>query len=136
MHDEARGGGAVDHAVVVGERERQDQARHELAPVPDRLRLRARGAEDRDLGRVDDRREERAADAAERRDRERRARHLGRAELALARLAGQFAQLLGDREQALLVDVLDHRHDQPERRVGCEADVPVVLAHELLAVQR
>ena len=56
---EARRVGAVDHAVVVGERERQDQPRHEARrrarPAASSI---ARDAEDRDLGLVDDRREE------------------------------------------------------------------------------
>ena len=42
MRDEARGSGAVDHAMVVGQRQRQHQPRHELAAVPDRLHRRAR----------------------------------------------------------------------------------------------
>ncbi len=44
VRGEARGGGAVDHAVVVAQRERDHQARLELLGllVPDRLHLRAR----------------------------------------------------------------------------------------------
>ena len=62
---------AVDHAMVVGQRQRQHQARHELPcrPTPASSRD-LRHAEDRDFGRVDDRRERGAADAAQRRDRE------------------------------------------------------------------
>ena len=83
---EARGRGAVDHAVVVAQRQRQHQPRRELAAVPHRLRRRLRHAEDRDFRRVDDRREAGAADAAERGDREAAALHVGRAELLVARL--------------------------------------------------
>ena len=133
---EARGERAVDDAVVVGERQRDHQPRHELAPVPDRLHRRARDAEDRDLGRVDDRREARAAEAAEGGDRERPARHVRRAELALARLARQLGELARDVEEALLVDVADDRHDEALRRVGREAEVVVALEHELVAVER
>ena len=41
-----------------------------------------------------------------------------------------------DLEDAFLVGVLDHRHHQPVRRVGGEADVKVLLEHDLLAVER
>ena len=88
---EARRRGAVDHAVVVGEGQRHHQARRERLAVPYRFGHAFRHAEDRDFGRVDDRRERRAADAAEARDREAAALHLGRTELALARLRRQRA---------------------------------------------
>ena len=133
---EPRGGRAVDHAVVVGQRQRHHQARHELATVPDRLHRRARDAEDRDLGRVDDRRERRPADPAERRDRERAALHVAGHQLAVARLARQLGQLARDLHQALLVGVLDHRHDEPAGRVGGEADVVVALEDQVVAVER
>src|SRR5437879_5014649 len=61
---------AIDHAVVEGQRQRQDQSRVELLAVPYRSRARAAHAEDRDLRRIDDRREVRAADAAQAGDRE------------------------------------------------------------------
>ena len=69
-------------------------------------------------------------------DRERPALDVVRAELALARLAGQLRRLARDVDDALLVDVLDDRHDQTVRRVGGEADVPVVLEDQVLAVER
>src|SRR5262245_1000344 len=47
--------GAVDHTVVVGQRQRQHQPRHEGPILVDRLHLRARDAEDGNLGRVHDR---------------------------------------------------------------------------------
>src|SRR5690606_27433224 len=46
---------AVDHAVVVRQRQRHDQPGHELLPVPDRATDRTAHAEDRHLRRVDDR---------------------------------------------------------------------------------
>src|SRR5262245_51234283 len=73
---EARRGGAVDHAVVVGERERKDQTGLEdvfallALSGKGRFQSRARDAEDRHFRRVDDRREGGAADAAQARDRE------------------------------------------------------------------
>src|SRR5262245_15342229 len=106
---EPRRGRAVDHAVIPRERERPDQPRGELLAVPHRPRRRAAHAEDCDLGRVDDRREVRAADAAEARDRERAALHVARLELTVARELGEVGGLLGDVEDALLVGVLHHR---------------------------
>ncbi len=127
---------AVDHAMVVGERQRHHQARRERLAVPHRLGGALRHAEDRDFRRVDDRRERRAADAAQARDREAAALHVGRAELAFARLRGERRHLRGDREHALLVGVLDHRHDEAVRRVGGEADVEVLLQDQVVAVER
>src|SRR5215471_15569381 len=59
---EARGSRTVDDAMVVRQRHRQREARHELLAVPHRLLIAARQTEDRDFGRVDDRREVRPAD--------------------------------------------------------------------------
>ena len=80
-------------AVVPAQDERQHQARLERLAVPARLGRAAADAEDRDLGRVDDRREVAAADAAERRDREAPAAHVARRQLAVARLLRELAHL-------------------------------------------
>src|SRR5438876_69776 len=55
----------VEHAVVPRQGQRQDEPGHELLAVPHPLHLAFRHAEDRHFGRVDDRREVRAADAAQ-----------------------------------------------------------------------
>ena len=134
---EARGERAVDDAVVVGERQRDHQPRHELAAVPDRLHRRARDAEDRDLGRVDDRREARAADAAERRDRERRRPACPPGPSLPSRaLPESSVSSLGDVEEALLSTSLITGTTRPLRRVGREAEVVVALEHQLVAVER
>src|SRR5690606_34257871 len=109
---EAGGGGAVDDAVVVAQRQRQDQARLELLAIPYRARVGARDAEDGDLRGVDDRRELGPADAAQRADREAAAAHLRRAQLALAGLGGELAGLGGDLHHALGVAVADDRDHQ------------------------
>ena len=62
--------GAVDHAVVVRQRQWQHQARCELFAVPDRLHRALGQAQDRNFGRIHDRCEMRAANSAKRRDRE------------------------------------------------------------------
>ena len=133
---ETRRRGAIDHAVVPRQRQRQHQPRLELLAVPHRLHLALANAQDSDFRRVDDGREVAPADAAERRNGEARARHVGRAELAVARLLRQLAHFLADLQDALLVGVLDHRHHQAVGRVRREADVVVLLEHELLAVER
>ena len=57
--------GAVDHPMVVRQRQRQRQAWHEGLAVPDRFHLTFRQSQDGHLGRIDDRREMRTADAPE-----------------------------------------------------------------------
>src|SRR5215216_6705623 len=85
IHVEARRGGAVDHAVIPRQRQRQGQARLVLLAVAGvLLPVALAHAHDRDLGRVDDGGEVDAADAAERADREGAALHLVGLELALA----------------------------------------------------
>ena len=74
---DARAQRAVDDAMVIRERQRQHQARHELPCLPHRLHRRLRHTEDGHLGRIDDGREQRAADAAQARDGEARALHVG-----------------------------------------------------------
>src|SRR6185312_3582696 len=82
---------------------------------------------------VDDRREVGTADAAQRADREAAAGHLGRAELLLARLLRDLAEVARKVEQALLVAIPDHRHHQAVGRVHRDADVEVLLQDQLLA---
>src|SRR4051812_46619757 len=92
---------AVDHPVIVGQRDRLHQAGPELGSVPHRRHLRAHDAEDRSRGGVEDWRESRPADAAKARDREARALHVGYAELAVARLLRDLAHFLADLVDAL-----------------------------------
>src|SRR5713101_2744874 len=56
---------AVNQAMVVGERERQDQPRLELSSNPFRLHARTREPKNGDLGMIHDGRKRRASDAAE-----------------------------------------------------------------------
>ena len=122
--------------MIVRERERQDRARDEGRPVPYRPDGGARRAEDRDFGRVDDRSEIGSADPPEARDRKRAALHVGKAELTVARLAGQGRRLLRDLHDAFLVDVADDRDDQPPRRIRRKSEVIVLLEDDLFAVER
>src|SRR6185437_1681942 len=89
---EARARGAVDDAVIVGERQRQHQPRHEAALAIYGTHRRARYAENRDLGRIDDRREGGTADAAETGDGETAPLHLAACELAGARGLRELGQ--------------------------------------------
>ena len=124
---EARRERTVDGAVIVGKTERQHQARLKRGAVPLRLHLRAHGAEDRDFRRVDDRRESRAADAAEARNRERTALNIRRRDLAFAHARRDAGQFLAQFQNAFAVDVAYDRHDEPVRRVDGNADVVIVL---------
>src|SRR5262245_13505857 len=58
-------GSAVDHAVVIGQRERQGQTRLEGLAVPDRLHRAAGQAQDGHFRRVDQRREVGRTDATQ-----------------------------------------------------------------------
>ena len=101
---ETHGRGAVDHAVIVGQARTaaSGAARNRLPCRP--ASCRARHAEDRDFRRVDDRREGRAADAAETRHREAATLHFGRGEFAGAGLLAQRREFARE-----FVDVLPVR---------------------------
>ena len=124
---EAHGFRAVDDAVVVRQRQRQDQPRHEREIAIDGLPRAARHAENRHLGSVDDRREEPPADAAQARHREHAALNVVRLELARAGAIAKRGQRFRDLVQVLLVRVADHGHDQavaacpPRNRCACNA---------------
>ncbi len=119
--------------MVVGQRQRQHQARLEGLAVPYRLHGRLGHTEDRHFRRVDDRREAGAADVAETGDGEAGALHgIGR-ELLVAGLVGQLGGLGGQLQEALPVDIADHRDQQAVRSVHGEADVYVLLADQRLA---
>src|SRR5690606_37546076 len=122
--------------MVVRQRQRQYQARHETAVLEHRTPLTTGDAEDRDLGRVDDRREERSADRAEARYREHAALHLVRTELAVARARRQLAELLRNLVDVLAVDVANDGNDETVLRIDREAEMRVALHHEVLAVRR
>src|SRR2546427_7010103 len=85
---EARGGGAVDDPVIVGERQRQRQPRNESPILEHGPHLGSGHAKDRHLRRVDDRRETRAADAAETGDAEGAPAHVVGLELLFPRPLG------------------------------------------------
>jgi hypothetical protein len=129
------GVGAVDDAMIVRQRQRQLEARRPLAVAPDRLVLRARQAEDGDLGPAHDRREADAADAAQVADREAAARHVVERDLAVARLLGDLRHLPAEVVHAFLVHVAQHRHDQAALGIDGDADVAIMLGDEPLVGQ-
>src|ERR1035441_1553476 len=90
LHGEARGGGAVDHAMVIGKPHRQHQSWLDLVLADDGLHRPAAQAEDGHLGLVHDRRELPAPDAALVGNGEGTALHLFSRHFALARFAGQL----------------------------------------------
>src|SRR5215472_42096 len=122
----------VDDAVIVGERQRQHQARDESPVLEHRTHLRPRDAEDGDLGRIDDGGEGGATDAAQARNAEGAAAHRVRLELLLARGLGDLRKLLRKIEHALAIRVLDHGHQQPVRGVDRDPDVVVLLDDQVI----
>src|SRR3954447_15854642 len=122
---------AAEDAVVAGDRDVHPVTRDDLAVADDRLLLHLPDGEDRCLRWVDDRRERRHPVHAEVRDRERRARQLGRADLAVADLLGQRARLRRDLAEALAVGVEDRRDD--ERALAGDRDADVDPAVQLEA---
>ena len=128
---EARGGRAVDDAMVVRERERQHQSRHELPSVPNRLIAARLAPDDRDFGAltigenvvppIPPRLEivnvpPSMSDALE---------------LAVARLALRASRVSAAIAARPLVRILDHGNDETARRVGRKSDVVVLLEDQL-----
>lgn len=64
IHDKARRRCPVNHAVIVRQRQRQQQPGRKLFPIPHRLKLRAGYTENGHFRRIDQRRKRRTADAA------------------------------------------------------------------------
>src|SRR5450759_871340 len=135
MSRKTRGHGAVDDAVVVGQRHRKDHSWYEFLAVPRGLYLRFGDTKDGDLWRVDDRCEKRSANAAQAGNRETAALHLGGRELAVARLGSELAGFPGNLDDRFSVGILDYRHDEAVWRVGSEADIEIFLEHEVLAAR-
>ena len=118
---------------IVGKRKWQYQTGREAAAVPHGTDRGTADAQDRDLRGVDDRRERRSADAAQARDCKGRTGHVGRSELALARLSGEFRRLACDREDAFRIGTAKHGNDESVRRVCGEADIIILFADEGIA---
>ncbi|EME96437.1 ABC transporter ATPase, partial [Streptomyces mobaraensis NBRC 13819 = DSM 40847] len=119
--------GTVHQAVVVGERHVRHVADADVRALggldDDRALHRGADAQDRDLVRGhDDRVEQRTARAGVA-DREGRAGHLVRADLARADLARQLRRLLGDARDVEVTRTLDDRGHQALLRVDGDADV-------------
>src|SRR4249920_2432581 len=91
---ETGGQRAVDHSMVVGQRDRQHEPGDELRSIPDGGHLGPHHTENGHLWCVDDRREAGAADAAQTRDGERAALHVTRGQLAIASFLGDVPELL------------------------------------------
>src|ERR1035441_6204158 len=132
LNGETSGGGAVDHAVVIGKPHRHHQSRFDLAFANDGLHGPTTQAEDGHLGLVHDWRELPTPDAALVGNGEGTALHLFSRHFALARFAGQFLQLSGQVNQSLLIDVANDRHDQARFSINRNPNVVVLLEDNLL----
>ena len=107
---------AVDHAVVERRRQVHHLPRHHRAVAHHRPRHDAVDADDRDLGMVDHRRRDDAAERAEAGDRDRRAAQLVARGRAGARRFGQARDLGRARPQVARFGMAHHRHHQAARR--------------------
>ena len=102
----------------------------------DRLVLHRADREDRDLRRIEHRRELLDAEHPEVGDRERPALHVRQRELVVARAADEIGARAGDLLHRPAVGVADHRDDQALRRGDRDPDVRVRVALDLLAGER
>src|SRR5471032_3602702 len=133
---EASGSGAVDHTVIVGQRQRQHQLGLEGFAIPYRLDGCLGHTKDRHFRGVDDRREASAANVTQAGDGEAAALHVVGSELLGACFFCDFRSFGSQLQQALLVDILDHRNYQTFRGIHGEADVYVFLADDRFAAWR
>src|SRR5437667_312181 len=115
---------AVDHAMVEGDRDRSGRASDDLAAPDDRPLGDSADAEDPDLGVVDDRGRQQAAELAGARDGERRASELLGFELVGARRFGEPCDLVSQLVDGARVAVADDRDDEP--LVGLHGDAEVL----------
>src|SRR5579863_515205 len=120
----------VDEAVIVGQRERQNQPRLELAVDPFGFHARPRQPENRDFGIIHDRSKSNATDAAQVRNRERAAFHVGGSELFVAGFLGELRQFDRQLDDVLLIDVADYRNEKPAVCISGDPDVDVLLVDD------
>ncbi len=131
LREELRGVGAVEDAVVAGERELHHRAHDDLAVADHGPRLERADGEDRRLRRVDHRDEALDAVHAEVGDGERAARELGRGDRAGADPLGDRARLAGDLADRLGVGVEHGRHHERVLAGDRDADVDARVELEL-----
>ncbi|KAK5279585.1 hypothetical protein LTR16_007554 [Cryomyces antarcticus] len=97
---------------------------HQLARLPKRRHDPApSNAQDGDLRRRDDRRDDATANAADVADGERCAGHVGGQELAGACETGEAGEFVSDGVNAEVLDVADDGDQEAGGRVDCDADV-------------
>src|SRR3989338_9286764 len=145
---ETRAVGAVDQAMVAGKRKWQHKTLPKAPPQRGtygcgegarqfavdvmRFPLRARHAEDRDLGPVDDGGKLRPADPAEVGDRHGPALEFIQGDLFLPRALGGSVEFIRELKDGLALDVADDRHDQPAVGINGDTDVAIFLVNDLL----
>ena len=123
--DERRRVPAVDDAVIEARREVHHLPRHERPARPSTGRIcDLVDADDRDLGMVDDRRRDEAAEGAERRDRDGRAATARRG-VALPSRAASASRAISAAQSHRVerLGMADDGHDQAARRLRGDADV-------------
>src|SRR5918994_769783 len=128
--------GAVEDAVVAGERELHDRPDLHLAVARDRPRRHLADGQDGGLRRVDDGDEPLDAEHAEVGDAEGARGELGRRDRAGAHALGQRAGVAGDLAERLGVRVEDRRHDERVLAGDGDADVHARVELELAVAVR
>src|SRR6266566_7344117 len=126
---------AVDDAMVEGNRDRSGRAGDDLAVADDRPLGDAADAEDPDLGVVDDRRRQQAAELPCARDGEGRAAELLGLELVVARRLREAGDLVRELVGGVSVAVADDRHDQALLGLHGDAEVVAVEVDDLVSLE-
>src|SRR5262250_2820484 len=98
--------------MIVGERQRQHQAWHEGEIAVHGPHRGPGYSQYGDFGGVDDRRERRAADAAEARDGEAATLHARRRQLSGPSLLGELPEVAGELVHVLAIRIAYHRHHE------------------------
>src|SRR5258706_5405068 len=131
--DKTRALRAVDHGMIIRERQRQHEARRELLAVPYRPGYRFADAEYRNFRRIDYRRKQRATKSAQARYRKAASLQVGGIDLAVAHAGADCTELFCKLEQPFRIGIADHRHDESKRRIDRHADMEILLEDQILA---
>src|SRR5574341_993638 len=124
---EFRGSRAVIHAVIEGKRQGKDLPDHDLSSLDPRLVGYLPGAQDRDVGIVDDRRGKGGAVGPVIGDRKGAPLEVFKLDCPFSCLFAQVLQFHCKLADGLLVDVPDDRDDEPFVGIDCNADIEVLL---------
>src|SRR4029077_17180166 len=133
---ELMGDGAIDHAMVVAQRDVAHGADGDGVVDDHRALFNGAEAENSDVGLADDRQTEEAPENARISDGESAFLHLFGLQLLGARAFGKIVQIALDAEEVFLVGVLDDRDDQAPFEGYSDADIDFLVQDDVGAVER